>query len=150
MARNLMWIGVLLFAVSWFLPVVSAQGDAPFGAQGLKLYDGPHGWQAFRFAWDLLQDEAGVQPGASNTKRLVLGATSLTNGVMLLSVLSLFFSLRAVPRFLGWLLLVCAALNLSWIYLAEGDFVSSLRVGYYLWVGSFVVTGFAALRNETV
>lgn len=182
MGKNLAWLGVVLFAVSWFVEVHQKQGRASrvggmfrelqegledgfkelgatptkgpsFGSPDLPLYGGPPGWQAARFSWDLLIDKhkssgEGASAGKGDgLKRTLLGATCLTSVVMLFAVLALFVSLRGVPRLLGLLLLGCAALNLGWIYHNDSDFREGLRAGYYLWTGSFVLVGLAALTG---
>lgn len=149
MGRNLAWLGVILFAVSWFVPVVKGQdaadafrelGASASGERG--SHAGPPGWQAFRFAWDLLTE--GSEKGQDSWKARVCGATCLTNVAMVLALFGLL-SLRSRAALLGMLLLGCAALNLSWIYLSEGEFREMLAVGYYLWTGSFVLVGLGLL-----
>ncbi len=150
MRRNLAWLGLLLFAISWFVPVVKGQDtmDAFRSMSGAltggraDAGGGPPGWQAFRFAWDLLTEKSGG--GSEAWKAKVCGATSLTNVAMLLSLFGLL-SLKGRAGGLGLLLLGCAALNLSWLYLTDGPFRSMLLAGYYLWVGSFVLVGVGLL-----
>jgi hypothetical protein len=179
MGRALMWIALLAFAASWFLPVhqqlepgsvertvldafrelgrsleeglgrevgPAKLGDTPSGAD---RYGGPPGWQAMRFAWDLLRGEDGGSDKGSSTKRVLLGLTSVTNVAMLLTALVLFLSLRGVPRLLGVLLLACAVLNFGWVYLTDAAFRDGLRLGYWMWAGSFALAGIGALRPVT-
>jgi len=152
MGRNLAWLGVVLFAVSWFVPVVAGQdtaraledlGEALSGERSSP--GGPPGWQACRFAWDLLTDTSGEGPDGLDVK--VCGATCLTNVAMVAAVLALLAS-RGRRPLLGLLLLACVALNLSWIYLGEGEMRSSLAAGYYLWTASFGLVGLGLLGGR--
>jgi|GEM_PF-5755014 len=176
MRKNLAWLGVVLFAVSWFVNAHKMQGmsvgfgelaegfselteglakelggpapSAPSGpgpAPAVLDYGGPPGWQACRFAFDMLIDKEGMGFKGSKTERILLGATSLTNIVMLLAVLTLFLRMNGIPKGLGVLLLLCAALNLGWLYHSDADVRDQLAVGYYLWTGSFLLVGLASL-----
>jgi hypothetical protein len=147
MARNLVWIGVLMYAVSWFLPVLKSQD--PGWSRIESLPDGPPGWQAVRYAWQLLDLElrAPSRDRAEGVESMVLGSTSLTNIVMAVALLALFSSRRAIPGILGWILLPCVVLNLSWIYLNPEGALKSLSFGYYVWVASFIVTGLGAIAG---
>lgn len=146
MGRNLAWIGVVLFAISWFVPVVKGQDMAnSFGelseAFGQKNpFGGPPGWQANRMAWNLLTD-GDAPKGGDSWKARVCGSTCLTNVVMLVAVF-LLLSRRSGAARMGVALFACTALNLSWIYLGDGDSRSMLSTGYYLWVASFALVGF--------
>jgi hypothetical protein len=103
---------------------------------------GPPGWRAFRFSWDLL---TGRTEGDDAVKQKILGATGLTNLLMLVGLLALLMGGRGSA--LGGLLLGCAALNLSWLYLTDADFRSGLEAGYWMWVGSFVLAGAGLVRR---
>lgn len=177
MGRALMWIALFVYGASWFAPVhakLEAGGPeravldafrelgeslerglgrevggprAGDPASGEVRYGGPPGWQAFRFAWDLLRGTDDLTFKGSDTKRVLLGLTSVTNAAMLLTALVLLLSLRGVPRMLGVLLLACAALDLGWVYLTDAELREGLRVGYWMWVGSFALAGIGALRG---
>lgn len=171
MGRNLAWLGMVLFAVSWFLPVheglegARAGQELARGLQGLAgalggkeatgreapAYGGPPGWQACRMAYDLLRDEVPHAREAlrggddGRTKRLVLGTSSLANVVMVLAALALVLSVRGLPALLGLLLLACCGLALSWTYLTDAEFRAGLQLGYWAWAGSFAVVGLGML-----
>lgn len=177
MGRTLMGIALVVFTASWFVEVhVQLQGGGPerrlfdafrelgesverslgrdMGtrpggeeAPGVARYGGPPGWQAFRFAWDLLRGTPDSTFRGSQTKRVLLGLTSVTNAAMLVTALVLFLSLRGVPRLLGVVLLACAALDLGWVYLTDAELREGLRLGYWMWVGSFALAGLGALRG---
>jgi hypothetical protein len=147
MRRTLALIGVVLFAVSWFVPVYKGQdtlgsiGDA-IGKLGEKdVGSGPPGWQACRMAWEILTD--GSQ---DDWKAKVCGATCLTNLMMLAAVT--FVARAKSSAVMGMALLACAGLDLSWVYLTDADFRGMLSTGYWLWTGSFAVVGFGLLRSQ--
>ncbi len=130
--RTLAWIGLVMFGVSWFVPVIEGQ-------ELLGGSEGPPGWQACRVAWEILVGGEGDGPkvDAEGFKRFVLGATCLTNGLMVISLLALLVARGRLPR-LGTLMLATPAINLSWVYLGDGG-DQALAAGYWMWVVSFVL-----------
>jgi hypothetical protein len=149
-------IGFVLFAVSWFVPVLPHQGllaglgglTREFGsspeaaAAGL---DGPEwlpGWSACRFAWQLLIDGQ-PQGGGDEWKQRLAGASCLTNLAMLGAMLAVLARRPRAP--LGTVLLGCAVLDASWVYLAEPIRFDTYSTGYWLWLGSFVLAGLGLL-----
>ena len=129
MGRNLVTLAIVLFAVSWFVPVVK---DQRFWGEGIP------GWEACRVAWEMLRSPRFWLIGGP---RILLGLTCLTNGAMVLAAL---LKSRGRNPALGAALLGCAALNLGWLYHNTG-LRADLRAGYYLWTGSFAVAGFGFL-----
>lgn len=176
MGRPVAWIGVLLFAVAWFVPTMKGQEllgmaselgssldggmqgleikktetSGPFGKGGLP--SGPSwlpGWQACSFAWTLLTEGGGDAPDA--WKARVLGATCLTNLLMGLTIVLLLGQKSGNPV-LALVLLGAVALNASWIYLGGGEggksMAEGLSAGYYLWTASFLVVGVGLLGGR--
>ena len=141
MRRTLAWIGVALWAVSWFVPVIKGQETVDTvkslssGGEG----DGPPGWQAFHTAWDLLTKHS------DKWKDKLLGLTSLTNAVFLVG--SVCVLRNRASRGMGMLLVACTALDLSWVYLNLDDF-GDLRAGYWLWVASFALLGIGLMPRK--
>jgi hypothetical protein len=149
------WVGVVLFLVSWLVPVF--QGQQLFGPMGevaksvgtkpepvVWPSDGPDwlpGWTACRISW-LLLTEAPRQ-SHDDWKRIVGGSSCLTNLALVFALVAMACGSR--PRVLGLLLLACAVVDASWLYLNTADVVRALRPGYYLWLASFVVTGIGLL-----
>lgn len=159
---QLLLVGALLFAVSWFVPVYKGQdlfgslptwmsklGTSPDGS--LAAVQGPDwlpGWNAFQVAWDLLTSDPQATPG-ERWKVVLLGSTCLTNAAMLLSLL--LVAARAcrgtAALGCGLLMLGCAAVDASWLYLCERELIESYRAGYYLWLVSFVLVGLGAMSR---
>lgn len=166
MGRGLAWIGVVVFSISWFVPVVKGQdllnagrdlGEDLARDEGLTIPRGRRdgatsgpgwlpGWQAARFAWDLLTGDEGLK-GTKGWKDTVLGATCLTNVLMVLAIFVLLGP-RGTSTPLGLLLVLSAVLNGGWVYLVGRDRPFELSTGYYLWAASFLVVGVAFLRGR--
>jgi hypothetical protein len=117
------------------------------GDLDLGPYSGPPGWRAFRASWDMLTGRDQRETDDSWVKVKILGLTGLTNVVMLAAIV-LFLGTGGRRRANGIALLVCAALDLAWIYLNRGDFVRGLEIGYYLWVAGFALAGFGLLARR--
>src|ERR1041384_7501602 len=131
------WVGVVLFLVSWLVP--GFQGQQLFGSMGgmakalgvgheptVAPLSGPDwlpGWAACHFAWSALTDQH--SQSHDDWKRIVVGATCLTNITMVLTLVAMACGSR--PRVLGLLLLGCAALDASWLYLGGADMIRTLR-----------------------
>jgi hypothetical protein len=160
---QLLLVGAVLFAVSWFVPVYRGQdvfgalpgfaaslGISPEGAlQSLSGPDWLPGWSACKFAWHLLNTDESLGRDSERWKQYLLGATCLTNaamGIALLMALSRGFRGGAALG-AGLLLLACAGVDAAWIYLLEQDPLDVYRPGYFVWLGSFVVVGLGALAN---
>lgn len=157
-ASHMLVLGVAMFVISWFVPVVRGQelfgGFGEFAQQlganpeaGLAGLGGPDwlpGWWACQVAWNLLVD-SDLGGGAEWQQRLA-GSSCLTNGVMVLVVLAALMQMRR--RWQGALLLGCAAVNASWIYLSDRNPVEAWAAGYWLWLASFVLTGLGLLSDR--
>lgn len=145
-------VGVVLWLVSWFVPVFSGQSllnglgqfasdvgaktEAPLHAIG-----GPQwlpGWTACRFAWEVLVDP----PEDSREPRWQLalcGASCLTNAVMLVAVAFLLAKYRSPG--IGVALLASAGVASSWLWAGDGSAREWLQAGYYFWLASFAIAG---------
>ncbi|HEY6213184.1 MAG TPA: hypothetical protein VIW45_12915 [Vicinamibacterales bacterium] len=121
-------VGVIAYAVSWFLPAVKGGGDP-----SVARLDPVLGWQAFVISIAALRE---IRPFASDALFWGFAALSaLTNGVFVAAA-ALHWACRPAQR-RRWLeiaLWTCGAVNLIWIPIAG----TNLRVGYYLWGGSFL------------
>jgi hypothetical protein len=150
---SLALIGFVLFLVSWFVPVAKGQewlgglarvtkelgGKADPELAAVQAPDWLPGWGACQIAWNLLIDDDPEGPDGKAWKQRVLGATCLSNAVMVLAILGAL--MRARAGFLGFVLLGCAWLNASWIYLFDDDPFAKWGAGYWLWLASFVLAG---------
>jgi len=161
--NQLLLVGALLFAVAWFVPVYKGQdlfgslpawgkelGATPEGMFGsLEGPDWLPGWGACKFGWHLLTTDQAMASQDERWKQYLLGSSCLTNAAMLLSLLLVTARACRGTAALGCgvLLLGCAAIDASWLYLCERELIESYRAGYYLWLVSFVLCGLGALAN---
>ena len=161
LAKNLVWIGVAAWAISWFVSphvgislmkggagAVDEIGKSLEGAtvtpKDKDMPSGPPGWIAFRFAWDMAFSGKTPEGGdsAAGEPEKSLGFTCLTNFVMALAVLALLFGVRGGGAvLLGMLLLASAAFDAGWLYRTDDKFRSGLESGYWMWLGSFALAG---------
>jgi hypothetical protein len=119
----------------------------PVHKYGVSLATGGvPGWQAFRLALSPIWRLDNVQADSA-LAAVVATVSGLTNLLVPVAVVALLRVPRGTrtPRLLGWLLLGAAALNSTWFVLGADRW--ELRIGYYLWVFSFLVLGIAALRH---
>ncbi len=133
-SKRLLWIGLAMYAVAWFVPVVD---------NGTTLTKGGiPGWEALRFALSPIWPLSGIRSGAG-FGAILSTLSGLTNLAVLWVVVSLARpASRPHARTLGWALLIATAVNASWISPGE---IADLRIGYYLWLGSFLVMAIGAL-----
>jgi hypothetical protein len=139
-ANILVWTAAAAFLMSWFLPVLD---DVP-------------GWMAFRYALAPLipYRDAGNLARDDNVPQVL---SALTNVVFVI----LFGLWQARQMFRPGLLvrvtLACVLLNLYWFVMAwrDGQGLSSLKAGYYVWLLAFAlllvaatVTAFASRRTS--
>jgi len=136
--RRLLRLGRVAYGLSFLLPVARYGITLPImnGSISMNLHEGGlPGIQAFLVA---LQsgDAVGI-------------ASALTNAAMLATFWRMGEAGRRRVSLLAILLGACAALNLSWLWMASPP--SDLFVGYYAWLGSFGVTSAAlALRARAL
>lgn len=157
---QLMLVGAVLFVVSWLVPVHERQDllGTPSGwmdwmeKRGVKPDITPRdlsaprwlpGWSACKFSWYMLTEPEGQVPEDHRWKQYLLGATCLTNGMMVLGLLAAAKRRLAIAA--GLALLGCTAANASWIYLVDQNPLEIYRAGYFLWLGSFALVGIGAL-----
>ena len=138
MRRAAMVIGIawLLYILSWTLPVLVAET----GAAGIPI----RAWEAFVTALTL----SGVDDSVGVAKRIIMVSSSLTNFLMILSPVFLFWKkLSSVKRVLTWLFILAAILNAQWLMLMGLKSLHELRAGYYLWCTSFLVLAIGCFFN---
>ena len=125
------------FVVAWFLPVI----DVPVIEGGGTLVKGVlPGWQAFRIA-------LAVDPSSSWLGSTLSIAAALTNALMLVSPVVLLAAPagRPIAPWLGWGFVAATLLDLVWVWPPMAP-RGALRVGYWLWVGSFGLAALTLLR----
>jgi hypothetical protein len=126
--RILMWLAVLAFVVSWFLPATQAA----------------IGWEAFRYALAPLVPFRQVATLGDHSIPAVLSA--LTN-LMFVVLFGLWMARQMFrPGMFVRLAIACFLLNLYWFVQAwrEND-LPSLQAGYYAWMSAFALLLAAAI-----
>lgn len=124
----MVWIAGLIYAVAWFCPVI--EGDK-------TLADGVlPGWRAFVVALSPLWEE---RDGSALQETLFV-CSGITNIAFVLGFGLLLRRPAGSKQPLAWLLLISAAVDSHWIF-ETGD---ELRVGYWMWLGSFVLLWWVA------
>ena len=131
----LLRLATLLYVVAWFLPVIK---DGTTLAQG-----GLPGWEAFRVALAPLISYGDFAKDTSIFHNVISVTSALTNFLMLLC-LYWFARADATPRVsqIRWLIVVAVAVDAYWFRMG-----TSLLLGYYCWLGSFVVLAIVSFRG---
>ena len=132
--RPLVAIALGLYAVAWFVPVYDL---SVFARPGVK-HNLSFGWDALLAALSPLTDPHWPQSFGDALSQVSQVASGMTNLALLAGAALLLRRSGSLSRRVESILWNCAALNLVWI----GEF-SSLRLGYYLWIVSFVALAFA-------
>ncbi len=131
MRRNLtLTIGLLWFAIAWFLPVHK---------HGSTLPEVLPGWQAFLVSLSPLWEKG----DPNHLYNDVLSVASAgTNLFMLILPFAWYRRREHFIQLIGWACIISVGLNAHWFL---SDLRSDLRVGYFLWWLSFGVVGIACL-----
>ena len=130
-------IAWLLYTASWFFQVIK---------DGTTLSEGAlPGWEAFLTAL------GGIKASVGLVTRIIMVSSSLTNFLMILSPVILFWRrFDSLKRALPWLSIVAAILDAQWLRLMGSKFTGDLRAGYYLWSASFLVLAIGCFLNRRV
>ena len=132
MSRRLLGtLSVVLYVPAWFLTAAHTSGELVGGRSA--------GWQAFAFA---ISPIAGNDMGASLSLRTWMVASALSNAVLIVALVLVFWRPRAVNRAVVRALGGATLVNTFWLLLPEMR--PDLRVGYFLWLASFALTAVAA------
>ena len=118
----------IIYLLSWLTPV--AEGGTTL-AQG-----GVPGWEAFRGALAPIWPYRGLA-GDSWFSNLLSVMSGLSNLWFVMSLAVLAVWPRRLNRAILWGLALLAVVNALWLVLSDNR--ADLRIGYYLWLGSFVV-----------
>ena len=129
----LLAVAAFLYVLSWLLPV--ADGGTTLSDGGLP------GWEAFRLALSPIWSYEGLA-GDSWWSDSLSVLSALTNIGFLAAVAALAFWLQRLSRGVFGGLVLATIINALWFVLSDdrGD----LRIGYYLWLSSFIVLAAAA------
>jgi hypothetical protein len=126
----------LFHAIAWFLPVVEGGVTFPHGLPG---------WQAFRVA------ACAVWPYADfKTDHAVLSTISaVTTSLFILgSVWVVSRGSSTLRRVSAWVAMVAFIVNTHW-YVLFGSDRKDLRIGYFLWLFSFLLVGLGLFDLST-
>ena len=123
--RPLIILTAIMFTISWFMPVL----------------EGYSGWMAFRVALSSIWPYDGPSSGGWWPLHV---PSALTNGWFVISLAVLILSQHRFILVILWGLVLATLVNTLWFVL-DGD-RSDLRVGYYLWLASFLVLTTGAWR----
>jgi len=119
----LLWVAMVSFSVSFFLPVVGAPMNSGYY----------FGWEAATLAMSPLWNPQEV--AGDLWRSLYFIATGLTNVFMVVAVVTQLRHRERRSMYWMWLAWFAVALDASWMCL-EGS-LKDLRIGYYLWLLSF-------------
>ena len=131
MRRNLtLTIGLLWFAIAWFLPVHKYGKTLPAVLPG---------WEAFLVALSPLWEKG----DPDDLYEAVLSVASAGTNLFMLTVpFAWYRRSEHFIRLIGWACIVSIGLNAQWFLSGPR---SDLRVGYFLWWLSFGIVGVACL-----
>ena len=126
--------GLALYAVAWFVQVIK---------DGATLADGTlPGWQAFRVALSPIWPYEGLVTEGW-FRRILSVASGFTNAIVLCLPLWLHFARRHRKDLAVGPLCFAAAIDAHWMFPQAQD----LRLGYYMWIGSFIVLAVGVARS---
>ena len=120
---------MVLYAAAWALPVMKC---------GTTLPNGLPGAEALTVALSPIWEHHTTHPPLES-----VGVLSGLSNLAFLGGLGLLWSRERVAQLVQWTLVGAAALNSYW-YVCEVFSRDEYRVGYFTWVGSFVVLALAA------
>ena len=132
MSRRLLGaLSGVLYVPAWFLTAAHTSSELVGGRSA--------GWQAFAFA---ISPIAGNDMGASLPLRIWMVASALSNVVLIVAFVLVWWRPLTVNRAVVRMLAVATLVNAYWILLPEMR--PDLRVGYYPWLAAFALATFAA------
>ena len=138
--KRILLIAVLAYLLAWPLPSLLVT----FTALGGPTTEVIRGWEATRWALSPVWP-GGRHFGAGWLHTLLILASGLSNLVFVLAAWLAWRRPLQVPRNLAWAVWGAAVVDLHWLVFA-GAGASNLRIGYYLWVGSFALLALALGR----
>jgi hypothetical protein len=143
--RALAAIAIVAFAAAWCFPVLYTPPDIPTNPNGTGVVD--YGWQAMLTALSPLLDPTPPLSAADLFGQIAWAASGLSNLLfVVVAALLLLRRARPVAMRIEVAMWVAIAANLMWF--TQG--ISYLRIGYYLWVLSFVILELAVHERRRV
>jgi hypothetical protein len=142
--KRILLAAVVTYLLAWPLPSLVVSIDSPLGLSTEVV----RGWQATRWALSPLWP-GGERIEAGFPLTLLILASGLSNLLFVAAAVMAWRS-HGVPRALAWAVWGAALVNMQWFVYARAD-VRELRIGYYLWMCSFVLLAIALgrLRRAT-
>jgi hypothetical protein len=136
-STSIVIVGAAIYVLAWLLPALKDFEDG-----GSRHAARLRGWQAF---WHALMSgwPSKGSPFSEWYLSLFYKASALSNFILAGTLLDVFLNAGHHPHpVLRTALFVCAVLNTHWLLLSK--FRVGLRIGYYLWAGSFflITAGF--------
>lgn len=132
MNRRLLGVlSAVLYVPAWFVTAAHTTGELVGGRSA--------GWQAFAFA---ISPIAGNDMDAGLPLLIWMVASALSNGVLVVALVLVFWRPLALHRAMVWLLALATLVNAYWLLLPE--IRPDLRAGYYLWLAAFALATFSA------
>lgn len=128
-SRLLVIVGAVSYVLAWLLLAKKFKVDF-LGESTVHTF---RGWEAFWFALMSEWPDKG-DPPSEWTGFLLTRASALSNFILAGALLDVFLNADHPHPFLRRTLFVCAVLNTFWLLNADR---AELRIGYYLWAGSF-------------
>jgi hypothetical protein len=138
-----MIVGAFIYVLAWLLPALKHK----FDFLGISSVDTYYGWNAFLFTLTSKlpdKDSSFLEWYAY----FITKGSALSNFIMTGTLLDVFLNTGYLHPAIQTALFACAVLNTIWLF---GENVRDLRIGYYLWVGSFFLIAAAlATRSKDV
>ena len=126
-------VAALLYGIAWFLPI---------SRYGTTLAEGTlPGWEAFWLSLGPIWDR---DPDVVWWQSVISVLSGLSNGWFLFTVAALTSLPRVSRRVLVRGTMLCALVNAQWFLLSNSSDRADLRIGYFLWLTSFLVLVWAA------
>lgn len=138
----MLWLVVAIaaFLLSWVVPAAKVPLVNPSLGLGNEMY---FGWQAFWVTLSLFWQPVGLDNSKDAVEFVLSTSTALTNFLFIIAAIAIAMPHSFWTRGVSWVLLLAAALDSYW-YFTLGD----LRIGYYLWVASFLLLAAAAFTKK--
>lgn len=133
MAKHLLTAAIVAYLLAWPLPSLVISDPGPFAPYTHAV----RGWEATRSALLPVWPRQHASVTAGWFRQLLMVASALTNLLFVTAALVAGVRPQRVPRWLAGAVWIAALVNLHWLVGSKSD-RDMFRLGYYLWVTSFV------------